>query len=53
VIAAATIEARTQRARVVGCLEGFRALVHRGPTSVRELDVRDVSRIHLDGGSIR
>ncbi|MGH7299595.1 MAG: 6-phosphofructokinase [Candidatus Rokuibacteriota bacterium] len=52
VIAAATIEARNRGVRVVGCLEGFRPLVNRDPTQVRELDIDDVSRIHFDGGSI-
>src|SRR5215472_4951709 len=52
VIAAATIEARTQGMRVIGCLEGFRPLVARDPSRTRELDIGDVSRIHFDGGSI-
>jgi 6-phosphofructokinase 1 len=52
VIAAATIEARNERRRVVGCYDGFRWLVRGDAHHVVELDTNLVSRIHFDGGSI-
>jgi ATP-dependent phosphofructokinase / diphosphate-dependent phosphofructokinase len=52
VIAAATIEAINCGLRVTGLLEGFRWLVGGDTTHTVELDIRDVSRIHLTGGSI-
>jgi 6-phosphofructokinase 1 len=52
VIAAATIEARTQRLRVLGCYDGFRWLARGDAHHVVELDTNLVSRIHFDGGSI-
>jgi 6-phosphofructokinase 1 len=52
VIAAATIEARNQGIRVVGCYDGFKWLT-RGVTShVRELEIAEVSRLHFEGGSV-
>jgi 6-phosphofructokinase 1 len=52
VIAAATIEARNSRARVLGIYDGFKWLVKGDSTHVRELEIDEVSRIHFDGGSI-
>src|SRR5271168_4195445 len=52
VIAAATIEAINCGLRVTGLLEDFRWLVGGDTTHTVELDIRDVSRIHLTGGSI-
>ena len=52
VIAAATIEARNHGLRVLACYDGFRWLMARDTTHVVELQIDDVSRIHLEGGSI-
>jgi 6-phosphofructokinase 1 len=52
VIAAATIEARNSRRRVLGCYDGFRWLGQGDAHHVVELDGNLVSRIHFDGGSI-
>ncbi len=52
VIAAATIEARNHRLRVLGILDGFKWLVQGDTEHVTELAINDTSRIHFDGGSI-
>src|SRR4030095_261628 len=52
VLAAATLLARRRGARVLGLLEGFRWLMEGRADRTRELDVGDVSSIHLQGGSI-
>ncbi len=56
VISSATIEARNQGLRVLGFFEGFRWLMREEPLEkdvhYRELDIRDVSRIHVTGGSL-
>ena len=52
VIAAATIEARNRGWRVVGILDGLRWLAEGITTQVRDLRIRDVSRVHLTGGSM-
>ena len=52
VIAAATIEARNHRLRVLGILDGFKWLVQGDTQHVTELAINDTSRIHFDGGSI-
>lgn len=52
VIAAATIEARNQGVRVIGCYDGFRWLMQGDPYHVTELEIADVSRLHFDGGSL-
>lgn len=52
VIAAATIEARNSEARVVGVFEGFKWLARGDTTHAQELTIDDVSRIHVEGGSI-
>jgi 6-phosphofructokinase 1 len=52
VISAATIEARNQGLEVIGIYDGYRWLARGDATHIRPLDIRDVSRIHLRGGSI-
>ncbi|MFQ5917438.1 MAG: diphosphate--fructose-6-phosphate 1-phosphotransferase [Candidatus Binatia bacterium] len=52
VIAAATIEARNRKMRVIGCTDGFRWLVQGDDQHIVELNIGDVSRIHFEGGSI-
>jgi 6-phosphofructokinase 1 len=52
VIGAATIYARRRGARVLGIANGFEPLVRGDPHGARELQIDDVSRIHLLGGSI-
>jgi 6-phosphofructokinase 1 len=52
VISAATIEARNRGVAVLGIVDGFRWLAQGQIDRVRPLEVSDVSRIHLRGGSI-
>jgi 6-phosphofructokinase 1 len=52
VIGAATIYARRLGLRVLGVPNGFAPLVRHELDEVRELDIEDVSRIHLLGGSV-
>lgn len=56
VISAVTIEARRNGLHVWGLLDGYKWLVKNDYPQllkyVRELRIRDVSRIHFDGGSI-
>lgn len=52
VIAAATIEARNRKMRVIGCTDGFRWLAQGDARHVVELKIADVSRTHFEGGSI-
>lgn len=56
VIAAVTIEARRRGLNVYGILDGYKWLVKGDEAAFREhakeLRIRDVSRIHFDGGSI-
>jgi 6-phosphofructokinase len=52
VISAATIEARNTGWDVVGILDGFEHLIAGDATGVQPLSIRDVSRIHVLGGSI-
>ncbi len=52
VIAAATIEARNQGLRVLGCHEGYRRLMAGDLTHVENLEIAGLSRIHFEGGSI-
>ncbi len=52
VISAATIEARNNGLEVIGIYDGYRWLAKGDTTHVRKLDIQDVSRIHLKGGSI-
>ncbi len=52
VIAAATIEAINCGLRVIGIYEGYHWLARGDTTHTTELRIRDISRIHLTGGSI-
>ena len=52
VIAAATIEARNQGLRVLGCHDGYRWLMAGDVTHVEPLEIAGLSRIHFEGGSI-
>jgi len=52
VISSATIAARNLGFRVLGIQEGFRWLMRADTSHVRELQIGDVSRIHLTGGSV-
>jgi ATP-dependent phosphofructokinase / diphosphate-dependent phosphofructokinase len=52
VISAATIEARNSGWEVVGLLDGFQHLIDGRTDEVRPLSITDVSRIHVQGGSI-
>ncbi|MBO0799510.1 MAG: 6-phosphofructokinase [Blastocatellia bacterium] len=52
VISAATIKAVNEGFEVVGIQDGFKWLVRRDLSRVRQLSIDDVSRIHLRGGSV-
>src|SRR5262249_9629168 len=52
VISAATIEARNSGWDVIGIMDGFQHLIQGRTEEVRPLSVTDVSRIHVQGGSI-
>ncbi len=52
VISAATIKAINEGFEVLGVQDGFKWLVKRDPSHVRQLTIDDVSRIHLRGGSV-
>jgi ATP-dependent phosphofructokinase / diphosphate-dependent phosphofructokinase len=52
VISAAAIEAINEGFEVVGVQEGFKHLIHEDASKIRPLRIEDVSRIHLDGGSV-
>ncbi len=52
VISAATIEAINEGFDVLGVQDGFKHLIREDASKVRQLRIEDVSRIHLDGGSI-
>jgi len=52
VIGSATILARRHGMRVIGIREGFRWLMEGETDHVDELEIADVSRIHLQGGSV-
>lgn len=52
VIGAATIEATNHGLDVVGIYDGFRWLCRGDASHVTQLGIRDVSRIHFNGGSI-
>jgi len=52
VIGAAALTAARSGARVLGLLDGFKWLMEGEATHVRELRPEEVSRIHLQGGSI-
>ena len=52
VISAATIEARNSGWDVVGIMDGFEHLIAGRVEEARPLSITDVSRIHVQGGSI-
>jgi 6-phosphofructokinase 1 len=52
VISAATIEAINNGMKVIGIYDGFKWLATGDMTHIRPLQIPDVSRIHLSGGSI-
>ncbi|MCH2161526.1 MAG: 6-phosphofructokinase, partial [Phycisphaerales bacterium] len=52
VIAASTIRARLEGVPVIGFQNGFQKLMEGEPEAGRPLDIEDVSRIHLRGGSM-
>ncbi len=51
VISATAIEAINEGFTVLGVQDGFKWLVQRDDSKIRELAITDVSRIHLQGGS--
>ncbi|MCA1619064.1 MAG: 6-phosphofructokinase [Acidobacteria bacterium] len=52
VISAAAIEATNEGFDVVGIQDGFKWLIREDTSHVRPLRIEDVSRIHLQGGSV-
>lgn len=52
VISAATIEAINNGVKVIGIYDGFKWLATGDITHIQPLQIHDVSRIHLSGGSI-
>src|ERR687894_1004170 len=52
VISAAAIEAINEGFEVVGVQDGFKWLMRGDASKIRPLGINDVSRIHLNGGSI-
>jgi 6-phosphofructokinase len=52
VISAAVIEAVNEGFEVLGVQDGFKHLIREDASRVRPLRIEDVSRIHLDGGSV-
>ena len=52
VISAAAIEAINEGFQVLGVQDGFKWLMREDTTKVRTLRIEDVSRIHLQGGSV-
>jgi ATP-dependent phosphofructokinase / diphosphate-dependent phosphofructokinase len=52
VISAAVIEAINEGFEVVGVQDGFKWLIREDTSKARRLRIEDVSRIHLDGGSV-
>lgn len=52
VISAAAIEAINEGFDVVGVQDGFKHLMRDDAAKIRPLRIEDVSRIHLDGGSV-
>lgn len=52
VISAATIKAINEGFEVLGIQDGFKWLVRRDLSHVRQLSIDEVSRIHLRGGSV-
>ncbi len=52
VISAAAIEARNSGWEVVGIMDGFKHLIEGRVEQTRPLSIEDVSRIHVQGGSV-
>ena len=52
VISAAAIEAINEGFDVIGIQDGFKWLMREDTSRVRRLGIEDVSRIHLEGGSV-
>jgi 6-phosphofructokinase len=52
VISAATIEARNSGWDVLGIMDGFEHLIEGRIEEARPLSITDVSRIHIQGGSM-
>lgn len=52
VISAAAIEAINEGFEILGVQDGFKWLMRGDSSRLRRLEIEDVSRIHLDGGSI-
>src|SRR5438034_312159 len=52
VISAAAIEAINEGFNVFGVQDGFKWLVREDKSKIRPLGIDDVSRIHLNGGSV-
>src|SRR5689334_786983 len=52
VISAAVIEAINEGFEVIGVQDGFKWLIREDTSKTRRLRIEDVSRIHLDGGSV-
>ncbi len=52
VIAAATIEAKNAGLNVIGIMDGFQWLEQGDIEHVKELEIKDVSRVHFTGGSM-
>lgn len=52
VISAAAIEAINEGFEVLGIQDGFKHLIREDVSKVRPIRIEDVSRIHLDGGSL-
>jgi 6-phosphofructokinase len=52
VISAATIEAINEGFEVFGVQDGFKWLIRQDASRIKPLRIEDVSRIHLEGGSI-
>lgn len=56
VIAAAVIEARKENMKIIGILDGYKYLVQGDlellKAHAKEISIKDVSRIHFDGGSV-
>src|SRR4029077_12009259 len=52
VISAATIEARNSGWDVLGIMDGFQHLIEGRVEEARPLSITDVTRIHVQGGSV-
>jgi 6-phosphofructokinase 1 len=52
VISSVTIEAINHGIEVIGCSDGYKWLIQGSTAHVRKLSIAEVSRLHLNGGSI-